>query len=221
MSDVGRAPQSSHDASVDFAVGSSVGTESAGGAAEVSLSGRQPGKDSAPEASKGSPTEGKPVVSKVVAAPADVVWSVLADGWQYATWVVGASRIREVDRNWPDEGSRIHHSVGLWPLLIDDSTDVVRSEPERELVLKARGWPIGEAHISITLTPERAEHTTVSITEDATAGPGRAIPAPVRQLAIGPRNVETLRRLALIAEGRYRLRLEQALPGGSSGQAGA
>ena len=209
MSDVGRAPQSTDD------------TESAGGPAVVSPSGRQPGKDSAPEASKGSPTEGKPVVSKVVAAPADVVWSVLADGWQYATWVVGASRIRDVDRNWPAEGSRIHHSVGLWPLLIDDSTDVLRSEPERELVLKARGWPIGEAHISITLTPERAEHTTVSITEDATAGPGRAIPAPVRQLAIGPRNVETLRRLALIAEGRFRLQLEQALPGGSSGRSGA
>ncbi len=69
MSDVGRAPQSPDGPSV----GDTVGTESAGGSAEVSLSGRQPGKDSAPEASKDSPTEGKPVVSKVVAAPADVV----------------------------------------------------------------------------------------------------------------------------------------------------
>ena len=173
-------------------------------------------------AGRGTPTEGKPVVNRTVAAPADVVWSVLADGWMYATWVVGASRIRDVEPGWPAKGSQIHHSVGLWPLLIDDSTEVLRSVPGRELVLKARGWPVGEAHISITLTPERAQHTTVSISEDATAGPGRVIPVPVRQLAIGPRNVETLRRLALIAEGRYRLQLEQptvgtdgsSLPGG-------
>ncbi len=163
-----------------------------------------------PDASQGTPTEGKPVVSRTVAAPADVVWSVLSDGWLYATWVVGASRIRDVERGWPAHGSQIHHSFGLWPLLIDDSTEVLRSVPERELVLKARGWPMGEAQVAITLTPERAEHTTVSISEDATAGPGKVIPVPVRQLAIGPRNVETLRRLALIAEGRYRLQLEQA-----------
>ncbi len=176
-----------------------------------------------PDASQGTPTEGKPVVSRTIAAPADVVWSVLSDGWLYVTWVVGASRIRDVERSWPAQGSRIHHSVGVWPLLIDDSTEVLRLIPERELVLKARGWPVGEAHIAITLSPERAEHTTVSISEDATAGPGRVIPVPVRQLAIGPRNAETLRRLALIAEGRYRLRLEElsradgmgsSLPGG-------
>ncbi len=172
--------------------------------------------EESPAASVGTPTEGKPVVSRTVAAPADVVWSVLADGWLYATWVVGASRIRDVERGWPAQGSSIHHSVGVWPLLIDDSTEVLRCVPDRELVLKARGWPVGEAHISITLTPERAEHTTVNIAEDATAGPGRVIPVPVRQLAIGPRNVETLRRLALIAEGRYRLHLEQAATGTSS-----
>jgi hypothetical protein len=31
------------------------------------------------------------------------------------------------------------------------------------------------------------------------------LPRPVRQLLIGPRNTESLRRLALIAEGRHRL----------------
>lgn len=172
--------------------------------------------DTSASANRGTPTAGKPVVSRTVAAPADVVWSVLSDGWMYSTWVVGASRIRAVEAGWPAQGSSVHHSFGLWPLLIDDTSEVVRSIPERELVLKARGWPMGEAHIWITLTPERAEHTTVSISEDATAGPGRVIPGPVRQLAIGPRNVESLRRLALIAEGRFRLQLDRA-PGGPSG----
>jgi hypothetical protein len=49
--------------------------------------------------------------------------------------VVGASRIREVEPDWPAKGSRIHHSFGVWPLVIDDDTEVLRSEPEHELLL--------------------------------------------------------------------------------------
>jgi hypothetical protein len=150
---------------------------------------------------------GNAAVTRVVNAPADVVWSVLSDGWLYATWVVGASRIREVDPGWPGVGKCVHHSFGIWPLVIDDTSEVLVSVPERELKLRARGWPAGEAEVHLTLTPDRAEHTTVSIVEDAVAGPGTLIPRAVRQLAIAPRNVEALRRLALIAEGRYRERL--------------
>ncbi len=50
----------------------------------------------------------------VKVSPADV-FSVLADGWLYSGWVVGASRIRAVDEQWPAVGSKIHHSVGSWP----------------------------------------------------------------------------------------------------------
>ena len=32
------------------------------------------------------------------------VWDVLGDGWLYPLWVVGASRIRDVDDGWPAEG---------------------------------------------------------------------------------------------------------------------
>ncbi len=148
--------------------------------------------------------DGNAIVSRAVNAPPAAVWAVLSDGWLYANWVVGASRIRDVDEGWPRRGTRIHHSFGLWPVLIDDTTEVLSAEPERELVLKARGWPAGEAEVRITLVPGRAEHTTVSIVEDAVAGPGKLVPRPARQLVIVPRNRETLRRLALIAEGRRR-----------------
>ena len=150
---------------------------------------------------------GNAVISRIVNAPPDAVWSVLADGWRYAAWVVGASRIREVDHGWPQVGCRIHHSVGLWPALIDDTTHVLACREGTELLLKARAWPAGEAHVRITLIAERADHTTVRMAEDATGGPGRLIPRPLRQALIGPRNVETLRRMALLAEGRYRDRL--------------
>jgi len=105
---------------------------------------------------------------------------------------------------WPATGSRIHHSFGPWPAVIQDYTRVERSEPERELVLKARGWPVGEARVVINLTPTGAQSCRLSIQEDAIAGPGKGLPRTLRQTVIGPRNTETLYRLALIAEGRYR-----------------
>ena len=145
-----------------------------------------------------------PRVSRAVEAPAEAVWAVLADGWQYATWVVGASRVRAVDEHWPDAGQRLHHSVGPWPAVISDSTRSEESVPARRLVLTARGWPLGEARVEIEIVPDGAGSCTVSMAEDASSGPGRLVPLPVRQALILPRNKEALLRLALIAEGRHR-----------------
>ena len=64
-------------------------------------------------------------VTRTVLAVPDQVWGVLADGWLYPLWVVGASRMREVDDHWPAVGARLHHSVGAWPALIDDTTSVL------------------------------------------------------------------------------------------------
>lgn len=136
----------------------------------------------------------------VHASPAEV-WDVLADGWLYPLWVVGASRMREVDDDWPAAGARLHHSLGAWPVLIDDSTEVQESRPGHLLALRGRGWPVGEVDVVITLRAVGAE-TEVVIEEDAAAGPGRLVPKPVRNPILNWRNVETLRRLAYIAERR-------------------
>ncbi|MFL6157733.1 MAG: SRPBCC family protein, partial [Marmoricola sp.] len=63
-------------------------------------------------------------VSRDISSPGQGVWDVLSDGWLYPSWVVGAARMRDVDASWPAVGSRLHHSVGNWPLLLDDSTEV-------------------------------------------------------------------------------------------------
>ena len=47
----------------------------------------------------------------VEAAPSDV-FAVLTDGWLFPSWVVGASRIRDVDLAWPSVGATIAHSFG-------------------------------------------------------------------------------------------------------------
>jgi len=140
-------------------------------------------------------------VTSVIAAPASAVWAVLSDGWLYAGWVVGASRIREVDDCWPAPGARIHHSVGSWPALLDDLTEVLAADAGRELCLRARAWPVGEAAVRLTLESHPAG-TAVSMIEDVTAGPGRVLPRRLRQLLIISRNRESLRRLRLLAEGR-------------------
>lgn len=145
--------------------------------------------------------------TRPVAATPEQVWEVLADGWLYPLFVVGASRMRDVDETWPAVGSKLHHSVGTWPLLIDDTTEVLEVEEDRRLLLKARGWPAGQASVDISLSPQSdaaGASTLVTITEDATAGPGLLVPKPLRDVQLHLRNVETLRRLAFVVEGRTR-----------------
>lgn len=142
-----------------------------------------------------------PTIERTIHASPTKVWEVLADGWLYPLFVVGASRMREVDEAWPSEGSAIHHSVGGWPALIDDKTVVVESVPTEQLVLQARAWPFGEARVVFELEPKGSD-TRVSLTEDAVSGPGAWAPGLVRKPMIGWRNLETLRRLAFIAERR-------------------
>lgn len=131
----------------------------------------------------------------------DKVWAVLADGWLYPLWVVGATRMRDVDSTWPQVGAKIHHSAGVWPVIVNDNTEVLESDPGRFLRLRARGWPLGEAEVAITLTAT-GPNTLVEIREKAVSGPGALIPGPIEDITIKWRNVETLRRLAFIAENR-------------------
>ena len=131
----------------------------------------------------------------------DDVLRVLADGWTYANWVVGSSRIRGVDPTWPAPGSRIAHSVGVWPLVINDVTISHGWDPASGIELRARAWPAGEAQVRIEVEP-RGAGCRVRMTEEAVRGPVTLIPRRVRSAMLVPRNKETLRRLAMIAEGR-------------------
>jgi len=141
------------------------------------------------------------VVERHTTATPEEVWDVIADGWTFPSWVVGASRMRAVEPAWPGVGGKLHHSVGGWPALIDDETAVLESEPRRRIVLQARIRPAGEARVEITLEPKDGG-TLLRMAEDFTDGPLRLLPGIARDVTIGPRNVETLRRLAFLAERR-------------------
>lgn len=141
--------------------------------------------------------------SRVFHCTPDDVFDVLTDGWSFATWVVGAARIREVDEAWPSPGSDIHHSVGLWPMLIDDKTTVEALNRPHDLTLKVRAWPGGAGRVRITCEAQSAD-TLVVIEEEAISGPAKLVPAPIESALLKWRNDEALRRLAYLAESRAR-----------------
>jgi uncharacterized protein YndB with AHSA1/START domain len=140
-------------------------------------------------------------VSKTVNASPGAVFAVLADGWLYSNWVVGTSHMRAVEADWPAVGSRLHHAVGVWPAVARDESVVEELEPNRRLVLTAKGRPLGEARVVIQLKPS-GDATLVTMTETPIAGPGKWVHNPVTEALLIRRNVESLARLAALAERR-------------------
>lgn len=140
------------------------------------------------------------VTAHIEATPAQV-FEVLSDGWYYPTWVVGTSHVRAVEATWPEVGSRLFHASGVWPASLRDETRVEESIPGRRLVMTARGQPLGEARVSVELSDERGG-TQVALTETPVSGPGRWLHNPLTDAALRRRNVETLARLAALAERR-------------------
>ena len=126
---------------------------------------------------------------------------MLADGWTYSQWVVGNSRMRAVDPNWPGPGSRIHHSIGVWPAVLDDETVVEKAVPTQELVLHAKGRPFGGARVVLKLS-DTPDGCRVQMEEYPISGLGKLMPDKLSDMAAWPRNRESLRRLAFIAERR-------------------
>ncbi|GBE64806.1 polyketide cyclase [Mycobacterium sp. MFM001] len=127
------------------------------------------------------------------------VWDVLADGWTYSQWVVGNSRTRAVDSNWPEPGAAIRHSIGVWPLVIDDQTSVEQCEPQHELVLRAGLGMLGAARITMRLQ-EIPDGCRVEMIEVPAEGPVRVVPDSLTLVAIYARNRECILRLAALAE---------------------
>lgn len=154
-----------------------------------------------PDAAEPKAADSYSGVTYSVPLPPEAVFDVFADGWSYPVWVVGASGMREVDEGWPAKGTRLHHSVGPWPMVIEDVTVVLAVDPPRLLVLEARMWPLGKARVRFELTGN-TEGTTIRMFEVATRGPLSVLPASVQSRLIAPRNRETLRRLARLAEAR-------------------
>ena len=137
--------------------------------------------------------------TRELAASPGQVWRVLADGGRYADWVVGANHVREVESAWPEVGSKFHHTVGVWPFYLRDSTVVEECWEGRRLVLEARARPFGRARVEITLEGTGAG-TRVAIGEEARSPLLVRWANPLLAPLIHVRNAEGLRRLAGLCE---------------------
>ncbi|UXA16107.1 SRPBCC family protein [Mycobacterium sp. SMC-4] len=142
------------------------------------------------------------VVERDTSASRQQVWDVVANGWTYSQWVVGNSRMRAVDPNWPKPASTIHHSIGIWPALINDSTVVDSCDPGRELVLIANGRPFGKARITLKLHDLPGGGCRIEMSEIPVTAPMRWLPQSAALALVYPRNRETTWRLAAMAERR-------------------
>lgn len=139
------------------------------------------------------------VTEAVIAASPERVFALLADGRSYERWVVGAKKIRDVDAGWPAPGSKIHHSVGVGPLVVRDTTEVVEVHEPSRLVLEARVRPTGVASIDLRLVPEDGV-TRVVMREAPVSGPASLLPKALTDWAIDRRNRRALDRLREMAE---------------------
>lgn len=131
----------------------------------------------------------------------DDLFAVLADGWLYPVWVVGAARMRGVDPEWPQEGARLHHSLGVWPVMVHDTTEMVEWDPPRRVRLRPKAGPLGRGVIRIDVRPH-GDGIAVTIAEEAVSGVPAALPSVVWSPVLRLRNHECLNRLAFLAEGR-------------------
>jgi uncharacterized protein YndB with AHSA1/START domain len=131
------------------------------------------------------------------------VFAVLADPESYARWVVGSQRIRDVEGNWPEPGAVFHHVVGVWPLRLRDSTEVVEAVPDTRLVLEARARPLGRARVELELHGQDGT-TRVVMRETPISGPARLVPRPLLDPVTRRRNERSLDRLRRLVERRAR-----------------
>jgi len=138
----------------------------------------------------------------VLPAPPERVFAILEDPTTLATFVVGSRTIRHFDPRWPEVGTRAHHSVGIGPLVIRDSTEVLAEDTPHRLVLEARVRPFGTATVEFRLA-DHPDGTELTVTERPRTGP-MALPvvAAVVDVLMGIRNVELGRRLTRLVERR-------------------
>lgn len=154
-----------------------------------------------------------------VDAPPERCFEVLAEPRSYAYWVVGSRKVRKVDHDWPEPGSRFHHTVVLG---VKDHTEVEEVERNRRLRLRAKFRPLGTAFVTVTMSPE-AEGSRLRLEEEPADRISKLLFNPLADRLLHQRNVVSIERLRELAEG------EVAIPSGdldreavdASGPAGA
>ncbi|MFI6642443.1 SRPBCC family protein [Streptomyces sp. NPDC050504] len=136
---------------------------------------------------------------RLISAPPQVVWDVLADGERYAEWVVGASDSRPAHGQWPQLGSSLRYEIRLGPLRLTNETVVRGGTPGSSLELEAKAGFLGTARIGISLL-EWGEECLVIVDEHPLRGVGGMLHNAGVEAVIQLRHRAMLARLARLCE---------------------
>lgn len=126
--------------------------------------------------------------------PPEVVFEHLTDPWEYPRWLLGASKMRAVDSDWPSVGSNFHHTVGWGPLKVDDRSCVEEIDAPRKLVLYVKATPLVQGKVTFTL--EDIDGGTLLTLQEEPAVPIGNLLRPVLDPATHARNKKSLQQLA-------------------------
>jgi uncharacterized protein YndB with AHSA1/START domain len=133
-------------------------------------------------------------IRQPVAAPRDAVFNALADPETYPEWLVGAQRIRAVDREFPAPGAKFDHSVGpAKSATVDDATEVIEAHGHRQLVLEAHVGPVA-AEVEFDLI-KRGDDRTEVVMRERPIGVAAVFTPLVRPL-LALRNMQSMRQFA-------------------------
>jgi uncharacterized protein YndB with AHSA1/START domain len=132
-------------------------------------------------------------------APREEVFNMLADPRTYPDWLVGAQRIRDVDDQFPQPGTKFEHSVGPnEATTVDDDTEVIETQGHRHLVMEVHVGPMrGEVEFDLK---KRGDATEVIMRERPT-GPALLLTPLIRPL-LALRNQKSMRQFAQMVQER-------------------
>jgi hypothetical protein len=128
-------------------------------------------------------------------------FAVLVNPATYPRWLAGATAIRDVDATWPKPGSRFHHVVGLGPLRLADSTEVLDIEDGSMLRLKVQARPFISAVATFRVLGSD-DRSFITLEEEPALRTIGNLVRPVMDPVVHVRNHRSLRRLAELIEGR-------------------
>ncbi len=141
----------------------------------------------------------EPSAQRLVHATPAQIWAVLADGYRYADWVIGARGILAVDAGWPARDSALWFTVGLGPLTYTGRTTVVACVPERVLELEVHVGLAGSVRVGARLTAN-GDGTRVLLEEHPATGLVARLHTRVGDIGFAVRAHLLLRELARVAE---------------------
>lgn len=127
--------------------------------------------------------------------PPEEVFGHLLDPWEYPRWLLGASKMRAVDEEWPEVGALFHHTVGWGPCKISDTSRIEAIDPPHRLVLYVRATPLVQGRVTFTLVPADGGGTLLTLQEEPALAIGNLV-RPVLDPATHLRNRRSLHQLA-------------------------